>query len=222
MNCRQAQSLLDELSRGRLDETTATAVRQHLDDCTDCRVTQQRIARLQRLLALKRYERPAPGYLEGFADEFHRRLAEELRPRPALWDRFIAGISLEPARGWRYGFAGALGVAMAAVVLWGIARPAESPLATAEAQLAVPTASPIAVAVSSSLSIPQSNALTLSGLPSSTDGEPVPMMAGNTAGFGTSVIELPAAASSQLLAPRYVLDRITVTPASYEVASVDF
>ena len=51
-----------------------------------------------------------------------------------------------------------------------------------------------------------------------------PMMAGNPAGSATSLTAFPAVAdlSNEPLAPRYVLDRVTVSPASYEVATVHF
>ena len=55
MNCQKAQQLFDDLTHERLAPATATEVRQHLTDCTDCRVVEQRTGRLQRLLALKRY-----------------------------------------------------------------------------------------------------------------------------------------------------------------------
>ena len=58
MDCQKAQPLFDDLAQNRLDSETALHVRQHLADCTDCRVLAQRAARLQRLLALKRYEQP--------------------------------------------------------------------------------------------------------------------------------------------------------------------
>ena len=54
MNCQRTQELFDELARDRLEPATARAVRDHLADCTDCRVAHQQTVRLQRLLALKR------------------------------------------------------------------------------------------------------------------------------------------------------------------------
>ena len=78
MDCKKTQQLFDDLWHQRLTPETDAQVRQHLADCTDCRVLEQRSARLQRLLALKRYERPAPAYFDNFLSEFHRRLLTEM------------------------------------------------------------------------------------------------------------------------------------------------
>ena len=74
MKCEQVQRLFDDLASGRLPEPLAQDARRHLADCTDCRVQQQRLAKLQRLLTLKRYEQPAPAYFDNFTAEFHARL----------------------------------------------------------------------------------------------------------------------------------------------------
>ncbi len=49
---------------------------------------------IARLLRLKRYEQPPPGYFENFLHEFHRRQRDELLRQP-LWR-----ICLERARGF--------------------------------------------------------------------------------------------------------------------------
>src|ERR1017187_4515505 len=113
MNCQKAQQLLDDLTHERLAPATAAQVRQHLADCTDCRVMEQRTGRLQRVLALKRYERPAPEYFENFLSEFHDRLLTEAR-QVGWWERALGRVddflAAELMRVWRYSFSSALGV----------------------------------------------------------------------------------------------------------------
>ena len=87
---------------------------QHLADCTDCRVLEQRAGRLQRLLALKRYERPTPEYFDNFLSEFHGRIQAEAR-KISWWERVLGRVddflAAESMRVWRYSFTSALGVA---------------------------------------------------------------------------------------------------------------
>lgn len=217
MNCKNAQPLFDDLSDGRLPETLATEVRRHLDDCTDCRVLQQRGLRLQRLLALKRHELPGPEYFAGVLSEFHRRLDEELRPRATIWERLTGALTIEPARSWRFGFAGAMGLALAAAVVLMVNRPAHQSLASAQRNSKS--------SVFPSELAPENIAAALSSLPPDNQGGMlVPATVGNPDGSERGVMLLPATGGLGLdpLAPRYVLDRVTVSPAAYEVANVRF
>ena len=132
MDCKKAQRLFDDLSHDRLSLERASEVRQHLADCTDCRVLEQRAARLQRVLALKRYERPSPEYFDNFLTEFHRRLLAETQPQMGWWKRALGGIddflSAESMQVWRYGLASALGVTMVVGLMWtGLRQPGEFP-----------------------------------------------------------------------------------------------
>src|SRR5277367_1992103 len=115
MNCKKAQQLFEDLTQERLAPTTATQVRRHLADCTDCRVFEQRAGRLQRLLTLKRYERPSPEYFDNFLSEFHDRLLAEAR-QAGWWERVLGRVdgflAAESMRVWRYSFTSAMGVAM--------------------------------------------------------------------------------------------------------------
>lgn len=226
MNCRKAQAQFDDLSRGRLPEPLAAALRQHLDDCTDCRVAHQRAARLQRLIALKRHEHPGAEYFDGFLAEFHRRLDAELQPRPSVWQRLAGAWSIEPMRGWRFGFAGALALTMAAMVLWYSVRPANQTVATASPGIepVAPTPTLFTASAPAVQAVPLTIAAPLPSLARESADRLQPMMAGNPAGSATSVMPVSAVAdrANDPLAPRYVLDRVTVSPASYEVANVHF
>ena len=217
MDCKKAQRHFDDLAGGQISETVARQVQRHLRDCTDCRVAHQRAGRLQQMLTLKRYERPSSGYLDRFLGEFHQRLDVETAPRVTWWDRIVNNLAIEPVRAWRYGFTGAVGVALAVTMLWrGFSSPDVNSAATA-----VPTSQsdPAPLFVSSPLpaphSTPQMIAATLPVSSRPTRDEAGIPSAGN-------VVIIPVAAHNDTSAPRYVLDRIGVTPASYEVASIHF
>ena len=204
MNCAKAQRLFDDLARARLDEVLARQVREHLTDCTDCRVQHQRQAHLQRLLALKRYEQPPAAYPAGVVTEFHRRLAAAER-RPTTWQQITASLGLdsflEPGYGWAGLCASLLIVGLGWMgwqTLHESARDAQDPapiVLTAvvpQPVVAELTVTPVALPLHSS---PLSSAAS---------------------------VELVAAGQSQPRPPRYVLDRIAITPASYEMADVNF
>lgn len=199
MDCKKAQRLFDDLSHDRLPLEHATEVRQHLADCTDCRVLEQRAARLQRVLALKRYERPSPEYFDNFLTEFHRRLLAETQPQMGWWERALGGIddflSAESMQVWRYGLASALGVTMIVGLMWTGLHPAgESPDVAAE-----------------------SSSLIVSPLPDAS------LTLGDYQLTMADAAERPIGVTrAESTTPQYVLDRISVTPASYEVPDVHF
>lgn len=205
MNCSKAQQLFEDLSRDRLPEQLARQLHQHLDDCTDCRVMEQRAARLQRLLALKRHEQPAPQYFGNFLNEFHNRLGETTE-RVGVWERIIAqmenALTVKPGHIWRYGFAGAMATVLAIGTMWmGVRQPDRPTTAAIAPRLPLTFAD-------DTLSTPKSIAATLPAPPESA-----------SAG---SVLIMPATSRTESSTPRYVLDRIAIMPVSYEVASVHF
>jgi hypothetical protein len=215
MDCRKAQELFDDLSRERLAPETATEVRQHLVDCTDCRVQEQRTARLQRLLALKRYEQPAPEYFDSFLSEFHHRVLAEAR-QPGRWEQVLGHIeeflAVDSVRVWRYRFASAMGMAVVVGLMWMGVRQMDDPAGvasqTAEADSSL-------IFAETGRSTPSTIAAPLPSLLRVTPAEYQPAAADNAA-----VTPAPAQADSP--SPRYVLDRISVTPASYDVPNVQF
>jgi len=220
MNCQKTQQLFDDLAHERLAPATAAQVRRHLADCTDCRVVEQRTGRLQRLLALKRYERPSPEYFDNFLSEFHGRVLAEAQ-KIGWWEKVLGRVdeflAAESMRVWRYSFTSALGVAAVVGLAWMGLRQTGDPavaamdqtitagssLAVAEAMLPPPHSTPQTIAAS----LP--NLL----LTASADYQPA---------SGGSVVLVPAPAHAEASMPRYVLDRLSVTPASYDVPSVHF
>jgi AcrR family transcriptional regulator len=201
MNCRKAQRLIGERPQ-RLPPPLQAALHQHLQDCTDCRVTDQRITRLQQLLALKRHEQPPPGYFEGFLSEFHSRLMADTRQPQTFWQPLrIAATALlhaPTARRCSYAVAGSVAAAVVAALVWMAAQPAQPPPAPGTAPVA--TIAPLAPS-------PAGAAVTIQGVPVSGPA---------------AVVVLPATAQPAPNRPRYVLDRINAPAAGYEVASVHF
>jgi hypothetical protein len=219
MDCKKAQQLFDDLSQDRLAPEVAAQVSRHLAECTDCRVLEHRAARLQRLLALKRYERPSPQYFNGFLPEFHSRLAAEAQ-RTRWWERVVGRmedfLAVDSAHVWRYRFASAVGVAAAVGLTWmGVRQTSDSPgspdqtavaispLVVTETMLPPPQSTPSAIAASLPGALPDT----------ATDSQPA------TSG-SMDLVLAPVHADSPM--PRYVLDHLSVTPASYDVASVHF
>lgn len=212
MDCKQAQRLFDELARERLAPGLATEVRQHLTDCTDCRVQEQRLARLQRLLALKRYERPAPEYFENFLSEFHGRLLAETQPRPVWWERALGGVdellSAQSMRSWRYSLAGAMSVTVAVGMMWmGLGSMSDS---SDQMTTVDPSFMGTQFALAGLPSAPMETSIPLTGL-----AHIVP------ANYELAMA-VPAVTRAESAAPQYVLDRISVAPASYDVPNVHF
>jgi hypothetical protein len=209
MDCSKAQRLVQEFADGRLTGGIARELQRHLADCTDCRVTQQRTSRLQQLLAVKRHEKPREGYFDGFLAEFHSRVSHELAPRPTLWEQFLGALRIQGLPAFRYGFAPAFGLLVAfGMILRGMvsthldndnsrSRPLnlESPHLSASAWPA-PHSTPRAIA---------------SLLPRSPERSSV-----------SGALILPVAPRGEPASPRYVLDRISLSPSSYEVASIHF
>src|SRR6266404_1867244 len=207
MNCQKVQQLFVDLTHERLAPAAAAQVRQHLADCTDCRVMEQRAGRLQRLLALKRYERPAPEYFDNFLSEFHGRLLTEAR-QIGWWERVLGRVddflAAESMRVWRYSFTSALGVAAVVGLTWMGLRQASDPavvaidpavtanssLADADAMLPPPQSTPNTIVAS----LPGLSPVALADYQSSS-------MSG--------VVLVPTSARADSSAPRYVLDHIS-------------
>lgn len=194
MDCKKAQRLIQE--RGA---AAGPEAHRHATECSDCRVTQQRALHLQQLLAVKRHETPGAHYFDNFLGDFHRRLAVATAPRPTLWQKICTRLHLEPVAQLRYGYAHALGVVFAVALVWRGLVSLDLPANIESDVMAIkPTSTPRMLAAALPVHAP-------------------------VAPVANTPIVIPAAATrADFTAPRYVLDRINVSPANYEVASIHF
>jgi len=211
MDCRKAQRLVQDLADGRLTDGLARELQRHVTDCTDCRVTQQRAARLQQLLTVKRHERPGLEYFDGFLHEFHSRLAVATAPQPRFWERALATLRIQNVPTLRYGFAHAFGVVIACgMVLRGLMT---TDLASDVAQADSHNFGTLHLQAANALPAPHSQPRRIAAtLPRSV--EPALTASG--------ALSIPVTSYDEPSTPRYVLDRINLSPLSYEVASIHF
>jgi len=75
---------------------------------------------LQKLLRIKRFEQPPPGYFDGALIELHQRQREELLRRSATliwWERFVSGLGNFRIPSYAYG--AAFGVVVVVVTIVG-------------------------------------------------------------------------------------------------------
>jgi hypothetical protein len=85
---------------------------------------------LQKLLRIKRFEQPPPGYFDRALIEFHRRQREELLRRSATliwWERFVSGLGTFRVPSYAYGAAFAGFVVVATIVGSGLWAPYKDP-----------------------------------------------------------------------------------------------
>jgi hypothetical protein len=211
MNCSKAQRLVQDLAAGQLTDGVARELQRHVTDCTDCRVAQQRASRLQQLLSVKRHEQPGQDYFDSFLREFHHRLAEATAPQPTLWERMLGALHIQNVPTFRYGFAHAFGVVIAAgMILRGfISADASRDVSRLDA-LSFGTSQ---LQAASSLPAPHSMPPRIASL--------LPLSPDPTSSAGGALI-LPIEPRSEPSTPRYVLDRISRSVSSYEVASIHF
>jgi hypothetical protein len=208
MDCDKVQRLAPDLAEGRLTGSVAHQLQRHLADCTDCRVAQQRAARLQQLLAVKRHEQPGAHYFHGFLGEFHRRLAAETAPQPGWWERVLQALHVQNTPTLRHGYAHAFGVLLAfGMIMRGFLTLDLSGPSSSSAGLTLDSPRLLSA---EALSQSQPRRITAT-LPRSPD----------PASSAGGELIVPAVAHTEPNPARYVLERISPPP-SYEVASIQF
>ena len=154
---------------------------------------------LQKLLRIKRFEQPPPGYFDRALIEFHRRQREELLRRSGTliwWERFVSGLGNFRVPSYAYGAAFGAFVVVATIVGSGLWAPYQdtADLSANRVVLSGPEAQEVAV-----------NRLALSGnLDWSTFHH-----------TASSPKVVPVIRPSQTALPRYVLDG---RPVSYEAS----
>jgi hypothetical protein len=212
MNCRDVQRHLHEISGDPLSADATTRLHRHLADCSDCRVAQQRALRLQQLLTVKRHETPGADYFDNFLGEFHQRLTAATRSRTSFWGQWMDRWQLRNALTLRYGFVHALGMAFVIALVW-------RGIETTQLPVGPEPGNPARLITEALTPVPEP-------APSSTPrtiASALPARGPETLRWDQPIFELlPVAARADFSAPRYVLDRIQATPATYEVASIHF
>lgn len=104
---------------------------------------------ISKLLRLKRYEQPPPGYYESFLHEFHRRQRAELMRRPSwenLWQKLLSIAPTFRVPQFAYGAMAALAVVASFVIV----SPKSGPLQVAASES---SASPITLTASQPVTI---------------------------------------------------------------------
>ena len=95
--------------------------------------------RLRKLLALKRYEQPPPGYF----DNLHRRITARLEMEPereSWWSRWVSGLVLKPSAAYGTALAVCLLMFAGATVFWKQDRQTFQAERLEDVQLATPLA----------------------------------------------------------------------------------
>jgi hypothetical protein len=154
---------------------------------------------LQKLLRIKRFEQPPPGYFDRALIDFHQRQREELLRRSAAliwWERFVSGLGTFRVPSYGYGAAFGVFVVFATIVGSGLWAPYKNATDSSvnRVVLSGPEAQEVAV-----------NRLALSG-----------HLDWSTFNHTTSSTKIvPVIRRSQTSLPRYVLDG---RPVSYKAS----
>jgi len=125
MKCERARDLLIEFE----DATLPADVALHMDQCSSCQQHSQQMQSLRRLLSLKKYERPGPGFEERSALAIRRRLEDLNRQPESQLGSFWEFLTDYPRPAFRYAL---VAVVAALVVINFVSMPRLAPMRPAE------------------------------------------------------------------------------------------
>jgi hypothetical protein len=125
MKCERVRELLVEFE----DTTLPADVTFHLEQCPGCRQHSRQMESVRRLMSLKKYERPDPGFEERSALAIRRQLEDLSRKPESPFAGFWEFLTDYPRPVFRYALAG---VVAALIVMNFISMPLLAPVRPAE------------------------------------------------------------------------------------------
>jgi hypothetical protein len=125
MRCKRVRELLVEFE----DATLPADVAEHVNHCTACQRHSRQMESVRRLMSLKKYERPDPGFEERSALAIRRRLEDLNRQPESKLAGFWEFLTDYPRPAFRYALAG---VVAALIVINFVAMPRLAPFRLAE------------------------------------------------------------------------------------------
>jgi hypothetical protein len=109
MKCERVRKFLVEFE----DTPLSSEIAKHLDQCTACRQHSLQMETVRRLLSLKKYERPDPGFEERSALAIHRRIEDLNRPSQSWRSDFWVFLTDYPQPLFRYALAATVAILLA-------------------------------------------------------------------------------------------------------------
>ena len=106
MKCERVRELLVEFE----DSTLPADVSEHLARCSSCQQHSRQMDVVRRLMSLKKYERPDPGFEERSAVTIRRRLEDMVRKPEPLFGSLWEFLTDYPRPAFRYALAGVVAV----------------------------------------------------------------------------------------------------------------
>ena len=106
MKCKRVRELLVEFE----DTTLPSEIAKHLDQCSACRQHSRQMETVRRLMSLKKYERPDPGFKERSALAIRHRIEDLNRQSQSRLGGFWVFLTDYPQPSFRYALATTIAV----------------------------------------------------------------------------------------------------------------